>query len=40
MAIAEAVTPLLDLREIENVYASGEVTHRALRGVNLAVRPG
>ena len=40
MAIAEAAAPLLELTQIEKVYASGEVTHRALRGVDLTVRPG
>jgi putative ABC transport system ATP-binding protein len=40
MATADAAAPLLELTEIEKVYASGEVTHRALRGVDLSIRPG
>ena len=40
MSESGTVAPLLRLREIEKVYASGEVTHRALRGVDLTVAPG
>ncbi|NQW63388.1 MAG: ABC transporter permease [Deltaproteobacteria bacterium] len=40
MASVDAAAPLLELTEIEKVYASGEVTHRALRGVDLSIRPG
>ena len=40
MATADAAAPLLELTQIEKVYASGEVTHRALRGVDLSIRPG
>ncbi len=33
-------TPVIDLQDIEKVYAQGEVIHRALRGVSLKIDSG
>ena len=34
------MTPVIELRNIERTYSSGEVQVRAVRGVSLAIEPG